>query len=241
MNSAPEELERVRNLVTHEVSVSTDPAAINGWLHRMCRAAARDLPASGVGLSLVNDTGTLMTAASSGTESAVIEELQFMLGEGPCLDAYESRQPVLVPDLEVTHTNWPGYAPAAREHGVRGVFAFPLQVGRARLGALDVYRAEAGELSPRAMTRALAFADLAMESFLDAQPRDALVSEEPERSTGLRYEIYQAQGMLMVQLGITLEDALARLRAYAFASGRSLAEVADDVLNRRLFVEGDDS
>jgi GAF domain-containing protein len=242
MSVTPEEVDRVRALVFRESSVVSDPPAISGWLQKMCRAAARDLPAAGVGLTLVNDKGTLITAASSAAAIALVEELQFTLGEGPCVQAYATRQPVLVPDLtRLARTTWSGYAPAAQEHGVRSVFAFPLQVGKACLGALDVYQREAGDLSPRALTSALAFTEVAMSGFLDSGAGDGLDSEPGRNPEGMKYAIYQAQGMVMVQLGITLADAMARLRAHAFASGRSLSDVADDVLKRRLFLEDDES
>jgi hypothetical protein len=236
-----EEVGVVRALIAQERPVDADPPEIAGWLRRVCRAAARELPAAGVGVSLVNEDGGLMTAAASGSTSALIEELQFIVGEGPCLDAYASRSPVLVPDLsEAAHTTWPGFAPAAREHHVGSLFSFPLQAGTARLGALTIYCQRAGDLSPEAISRARAFAEVAMGGLLDARSRDNQIHAETEDSVGLPYVVYQAQGMVMVQLGIPLADAMVRLRAHAFASGRRLAQVADDVIEHRVFVENDD-
>jgi GAF domain-containing protein len=231
----------VRELVARESRVHDDKPAVVGLLQRMCRAAARDLPATGVGVSVLSEGGDLMTAAASSATSVLVEELQFTLGEGPCIAAYESRSPVLVPDLSaLASTTWPGYAPAAREHGVRAVFAFPLLVGGARIGALDVYRDQTGELSEPAFSRALAFAEVAMQGLLEAGQYvggvAALLSDGP----GTRLEVYQAQGMVMVQLGVGAEEALARLRAYSYAHERRLGEVADDVICRRLAIEPDD-
>ena len=73
-----------------------------------------------------------MTVAASGSRSNGSRSLQFSLGEGPCFEAYRTRRPVLIPDLAaVAPTRWPGYAMAAHDHGVRAVFALPLQVGAA--------------------------------------------------------------------------------------------------------------
>ena len=140
----------MRDLVTRESWAHDDKPALVGWLQRMCRAAARDLPASGVGVSMLSDGGDLMTAAASGATSVLVEELQFTLGEGPCIAAYESRQPVLVPDLSaVASTMWPAMHPR-RTHGVRPC-SLSILVGDARLGALDVYRDRLGSSRRRVL------------------------------------------------------------------------------------------
>jgi hypothetical protein len=151
---------------------------------------------------------------------------------------------VLAPDLAAATTRWPGYAPAALQHGVRAVFALPLQVGASRIGALDVYREESGPLSAPAFTQALAFADVAMTTLLDVQERPE-VSGEPDLGAVLGEAVagplvvYQAQGMVHVQLGVPLAEALSRLRAYAYAHDRDLSDVAQDVVARRLVLEAD--
>jgi GAF domain/ANTAR domain len=235
----------IRSMVEAEPSVTSDPPSVAGWIQRMCRVAMRDLHASGVGVSVVSERGGLMAAASSGATSALVEDLQFSLGEGPCLDAHASQQPVLVPDLTAgtALATWPGYAPAAHQHGVRAVFAFPLQVGTARLGSLDVYRDRPGALTPRAFSRARDYADIALATILDAQADPGNEGDSLARSLsesgGNRLEIYQAQGMVMVQLGISIDDAMARIRAHAFADNRRLIDVANDLIARRLVLESD--
>ena len=240
MTAAEGSAAQVRQLVARESRVHDDKPAVVGWLQRMCRAAARELPATGVGVSVLSDGGDLMTAAASGPTSVLVEELQFTLGEGPCITAYESRNPVLVPDLSaLADTTWPGYAPAAHQHGVRAVFAFPLLVGGARLGALDVYRDHTGQLSQPAMSRALTFADVAMQRLLEAGQYVGGVSALFADGPGTRLEVYQAQGMVMIQLGVGPEEALARLRAYAYAHERRLSDVADDIIRREIVMEPD--
>jgi hypothetical protein len=241
-----DDLAATRRLVTDEPRAPDDHPAFAGWLQRMCRAAVRSLPALGVGVSLVNDDGVLITAAASDPTSFSIEELQFTLGEGPCLGAYDARRPVLVPDLESTSTTtWPAYAEAAQGHGVRAVFAFPLQIGVVRLGALDVYRERAGVLSPPALSRALSFAEVTMEGLLDVGGAGDHVDEFLDDVSESGYRIFQAVGMVMIQLGVTATEALLRLRAHAYSRDRRLTEIAEDVIGRRLRFgrkgsEGDD-
>ena len=222
----------VRRLVADSTRSSMSTAV---FLHYVCQTAAKALSASGVGISVMTDDGTRAVCAASDPLSERVEELQFVMGEGPCIDAFATRRPVLISDLggSATHRRWPGYAAAAVQDGVRAVFAFPLQVGTARLGILDVFRQRAGPLSDAELPMALTFADVAVEALLDRQ-RGAGADGGPvppgsvAADVGHRAELFQAQGMVMVQLGIPLADALIRIRAYAYARNRSLSDVAAD-------------
>jgi ANTAR domain len=149
---------------------------------------------------------------------------------------------VLEPDLGVEGIlRWPGYTPAAHERGIRSVFAFPLQIGAARLGVLDLYRQSRGSLSGPSLGQALAFADVAVETLLDGQALAAQgrVPEGLDRALHSDYAVYQAQGMVMVDLGISLADAMARLRAHAYGRNLPLRDVAADIVGGRLRLEPD--
>src|SRR4051794_10295838 len=237
MMSFAEHTAAVTVLVHDETPLPDDKPDVGGELQRLCRAATKNLPASGVGVSLLSTSGEVLTVAASGRKSELVEELQFTLGEGPCLDAFSSRRPVMIPDLAEAQKSWAGYTPAAYEHGVRAVFAFPLQIGLARLGALDVYRDYVGALTSWTAARALSFADVAMQSMLDAQD-DVRRAAVPDSAN--TFEVYQAQGMVTVQLGVSAEQALVRMRAYAFLHDRRLLDVAKDLIDRRLVLEPDD-
>jgi hypothetical protein len=124
--------------------IAAQPAPTGGvvdHLRCVCQAAAEALSASGTGISVLTDDGTRGVYAASDPLSEHVEELQFLLGEGPCLDAFDGRRPVLIADLAgEAMTRWPVYASEAHDRGVRAVFAFPLQIGAARLGVFDVFR-----------------------------------------------------------------------------------------------------
>jgi hypothetical protein len=203
----------------------------------LCRIAARELEASGVGVTVWVDGGARGLSAASDAVSEQWEDLQFTLGEGPCVDAYGARSPVLIADLSGRElTRWPVYASAVQEGGVRAVFAFPLQVGAARLGVMDVFRQRAGALTEAELRTALLFADVTVETLLDRQEdlhrrgsADGLVLD-----VGNRAQLFQAQGMVMVQLGVPLAEAMMRIRAYAFAEDQRLDDVARDIVNRGL-------
>jgi hypothetical protein len=124
------------------------------------------------------------------------------------------------PISEEAARRWPGTS-AAAALGLGAVFAFPLQVGAACLGALTVLRTAPGGLSRTSVGLALAVADVAVEILVDGQGAVGPGGETGGLNGVLRGQciVYQAQGMTMVDLQVTLVEALARLRAFAFAQG----------------------
>ena len=232
----------VRTLVAQEPTSSDGAQGTAAVLGQVCRSLTRAVHLSGAAISLMNEGGPAGIVAGTGDDWKRIEELPFILGEGPCWDAYESRQPVLVRDVgSHDETRWPGYSVAALENGVRAVYAFPLKVGLARLGVLNLYRKEPGDLTTGDLALAHAFADLATSLLIDGQEEAGAgaVPSGVDRALGSRFEVYQAQGMVMIQSGVTLPDAMARLRAHAYAHDRTLGQVARDVVGRLLVFEPD--
>jgi hypothetical protein len=116
------------------------------------------------------------------------------------------------------------------------MFALPLQAGAIRVGVLSLYRAVPGPLQAGELADVLVFADIALQLLLDAS--SGIIGSPGYRPLeGLsdrRAVVYQATGMISVQLEVSLAEALARLRAYAFAASTPLGEVAGEVVGRRL-------
>jgi hypothetical protein len=237
--------EQMRAMVEREPTLDGD-VGMADRLGRLCRATVHGLPAAGAGVSVMGGgaDGARGVAAISDPDDIWLAELQFTLGEGPCLDAHAGGRPVLVPDLDAgAMRRWPGYAPAAFEKGVRAVFAFPMQIGAARLGVFDVYREQTGSLSKPAFSLAVAFADMALTTLLDGQ-HDAQPGEVAPglgEALGSRSVIYQAQGMVTVHLTVDLAEAMVRIRAYAYANQRPLTDVASDIVSRKIRLEDDRS
>lgn len=205
-------------------------------LAALCRAAPDRLGVSGASVTAMTGAGTRAPVAASNVLATELEELQFTVGEGPCVAAFEFGSPMLVPDLATAGARWPGFVPAAVDRGVGAVFAFPLHAGAVQLGVFEVYREVPGPLSPEVLADALCFADLALQLLLDDSA--GLLEQSQYRPVdgvaGRRDVVHQATGMVAVQLSVGMGEALARLRAHTFTGTASLGEVAADVVARRL-------
>jgi GAF domain-containing protein len=178
--------------------------------------------------------GSLCT---SNEVSHLIEDLQYTLGEGPCVDAYQQDRVVAEPDLaEPVTRRWLAFSPSALQAGVRAVFGFPLRAGAVRLGALNLYRDGPGPLSGDQHADALVVAGVAARWVLEAQAGAAsgALAEELEIGADFHLLVHNAAGIVSVQEGVSVTEALIRLRAHAFSSGCLLADVAQDVVAHRL-------
>ncbi len=232
----------VRRLVAAEEPHDGDPDGTAGEMSRLCRAARGVLEVSGVGVVVTTDEGPTTLLAATDAVTRQVTELQFALGEGPSWEAHLSRRPALAPDLgNGTARRWPTLVPAVRDLGIAALFAFPLQVGQARVGCLDLCRVGPGVLSRAEMALALDFADLATVSLLDGQQRTSrgATPDGFDRALRHRARLHQAQGMVVIQLDVDLGEAMSRIRAYAYSTERSLDEVAGDIVTRRLLLEED--
>jgi len=180
--------------------------------------------------------GSLCTTNSV---SELIEELQYTLGEGPCVDAYKTDEFVSEPDLaNPARPRWLAFSPRAVEAGARSVFGFPLREGAARLGALNLYQDRPGHLTDDQHADALVMADVIARWVLDAQAASPPDTLAPGLETGAEFHfvVHNAAGMLAVQLGISVTEALIRLRAHAFGENRLVQDVSEDIVARRLRV-----
>jgi hypothetical protein len=169
--------------------------------------------------------------------SKLIEDLQYTLGEGPCVDAYHQDMVVAEPDLaDPVAGRWPAFTPPALRAGVRAVFGFPLRAGAVQLGALNLYRDLPGPLTSDQQADALVMADVVARWVLEMQagaPLDT-VAEELVAGADFHFAVHNAAGIVSVQESISVAEALIRLRAFAFSSDRLLADVAQDVIARRI-------
>jgi hypothetical protein len=206
-------------------------------------ACADSLAAAGASLVMARNGPPREPLLASSAITEELEELQFLLGQGPGMDAVAGRGPVLVADLAEpdAYRRWPAFAPAAVERGVQAMFAFPVAAGAALIGVLDVYRHSPGPLGQQELADALIFANAVLLLALDS--RGGIASDRSDlldtELSARRAHVHQATGMVAAQLEVPVADALAALRAYAFTRGRPLGDVAADVLDRGIRLSPD--
>ena len=205
-------------------------------------AAARALGVDGIAAGMGTGPAGVVLAWGRQETSAALEDAQFTLGQGPSVEALADGAPILIADLADAGERWPAFTDAARALGVGAVFAFPLRIGAISVGALLAHRAAVGPFSAQQLADALALADAVTILLLHraAPELDATGAAFDAPCPGwaapstYRAQVHQATGMISVQLDVSLAEALARLRAHAYARDRRVAEVADDVVARRL-------
>ena len=211
-------------------------------LQRICTVCADTTRVDGAGLSRMMEGRHEVLAASS-SHANTIEELQVTLAEGPCVEVVERARPSLEPDLTTSDAKarWPMFADAAVDNGVNAVFAFPLLRRGTAIGALDIYSRRRGDLATDAFEDAVLLADLAALAVdhHDASPAIAAVGVAAEATEPWAYPavVHQATGMVAQRLGIAVDQALLRLRAHGFVLGMSVADLARDVVARRVRIE----
>jgi hypothetical protein len=216
--------------------LSTGPVGSKSSV-RLCELARDVVGVTGAGVMLMSGDLPLATVCTTDEVSNQIEQLQYALGEGPCVDAYQLSRVVAEPDLAASGAaRWPAFTPAASAAGARAVFGFPLMTGAARLGALNLYRDTPGPLrddqhgDALMMARVIAAWVLAAQAAADPGQMAQVLADDLD----LHAVVHNAAGAVSVQLEVGITEALIRLRAYAFAEDRPLLEVSEDIVARRL-------
>lgn len=198
----------------------------------ICLTSATAIGVEGAGLSLLtrDNRGSVCAHGALGSRG---EDLQQSLGEGPSVDAFESGELVEVTDLASdSGTRWLIFSAQMADAGAGSLASFPLRIGGARFGALTLYRSARGELSADQIADGYVIAQLAAHLLVAEQARTGgdLVISDIETGFARMAQIHQATGIIMAQLSMGAEDALARLRGAAYAAQRSVRDLARDVV-----------
>jgi hypothetical protein len=238
MSSADEPLEgapaldeaRFERAVSARVAAGHDPAT------SLCAAGVDVLDLTGVGIML-SAGPRLECVAVSDAATGALEAMELMLGEGPCHDAFRTREPCFDTDLgDDRAVSWTAFRERALAAGVHAAFGFPVVVSDDCIGVLNCYRDRAGELSSAQVAGAKLVAEVSGTTLLAWQsdaPHGTLAWQLAGPG-GHQVAVHQAAGRVSVQAGVSVDDAMALLHARAFARGLALDDVADDVLEGRL-------
>ncbi len=228
MNPTPKVLTRLAQLVALERPDDPLPA-------RMCRACARVLGAGGAALTLANNDPERLVLFASDERAARLEDLQEVLGEGPSSESYQTGQLVEAQLGTAAPSRWPHFAEAARQaFGPLDMMAVPIHPDAEVLGVLTLYQ-DSGQRLLYGQTTCQLLADSLGAALLHSPElagRD-LDDHSADPWTD-RARVHQATGMVVAQLAVRADDAMALLRAHAFAHGSTLGQIAEQVLARDL-------
>jgi hypothetical protein len=202
----------------------------------LCSVAAEFTDLSGAGIALVSTGRQYTSLCTSNAVARKLMDLEFTVGEGPCVDACLSQFAIDEVDLIGSNDRrWTAYGPSATDAGAHAVFGFPVRIGAIRLGALSLYRDRPGPLSASQLSDAYLMASVIGRAVLSMQAgasRESF-SSELEREANFDFSVHQAAGMVAVQASMTVGDALVALRAHAFATNTTLSELAIRVVIRK--------
>jgi hypothetical protein len=205
---------------------------------RLARACVAALPVDGAGLSLHDRNGLRTPIGASDPAASRAERLQFTHGTGPCLRAHDDGVAIGCDEADIAR-NWPLFHfSLVTETPFRSVLAVPLLPPLAPLVVLDLYFREPHAL-PETDRKDVEDVTIALTRAMVAATLGAPVQEGhrgwwdgPDALR--RARVWQATGMVNVALGLDAADALVTLKAHAFATGRVVDDVADDLVAGRL-------
>jgi hypothetical protein len=206
---------------------------------RLARACARMLPVDGAGLSVLDAAQQRLPLGASSTDAEVAERLQFTVGDGPCMTAASTRQPVFAVEEDLRR-RWPVFSDLLRgATPYRAVVAYPLQPALTGFGAVDLYFERSEDVLDLDVFEAIAVGELVSSALSEASVWSSWsASDGPEWLQGpaplRRAAVWEAMGKVGVDLEIGTPEALALLRASAYGSGRTVDDVAADLLAGRM-------
>lgn len=162
-----------------------------------------------------------------------LDQQQVVIGQGPIFSVLETGTPTIVADTHdnITLSRWPVFSPILSQSGIRSLLCFPLVLGAAAVGAITSYNQSPGHPHPDTYVDGLVLATLATEIILQIQAgiADDDIAQALEPGIQNHAVIQQAVGLVAEDLGISVVEAMIRIRAHAFGSNQTLL-----VLARRL-------
>ncbi|HSK90583.1 MAG TPA: GAF domain-containing protein [Euzebyales bacterium] len=194
-------------------------------LGRVCQLLITALPVAGAAVTLVDERLRLTAAAANPGAMRTMIAAQFEHGEGPCLDACRTGEPVVETDLA-----WSRHWAAAT--GWRAVHTLPVRIDGRTAGVATLASVRDDRLTPTEISTAQSISAIAAAhaSTLRALRGSRQLAAQLQRALNGRVEIEQATGVVAHQLDVTVEEALAILRRHTHDQGRHLVDIAHEVV-----------
>jgi GAF domain-containing protein len=206
--------------------------SVEDAMHEIVQTTHTVFSVDGAGLMLTDAERHLRGVAASDPRFAHLEDLQIEHGEGPCIEAFDTKQLVGTQDLEA-EMRWPGFSAAAVARDVRAVLASPLPYNQDAVGVVAVLSEQRRPWSAEGELALLAFTDLAallIASMMQGEQNSQL-AQQLQGALRSRQIIEQAKGVLMGTKGISARAAYEQLRAQARTERRKLSAVCAEIVN----------
>lgn len=210
----------------------TDADSLNATVDQIVRFARDTIGADHAGI-------TLLLARRAGFETVGhtdrlvldVDDMQYQLGEGPCIDAAIKGQTVRAVDLDAD-PRWPRWGPSALNVGLRSIVSIQLHARGSRVGALNLYGERSGQFDDEDVQLARLFAYHAASALAVARNEEQLL-----QALDTRTAIGQAQGILMERFDLDAERAFNVMRRYSQDHNVKLYDVARTIVLKRVLPE----
>lgn len=220
-----------------EVFVEVSDTLVNQFdiiefLQMVTSRTAELIDAAAVGLLLADQHGELQFMAASDEATTLLELFQVQTEEGPCLEAFRTRAPVVIPDVRVAADRWPQFAPRAAKAGFRSVHAVPMHLRNQVIGAMNLFSTHTGGMEPNELVIVQSLADTATIGLIQERAirRGEMLTEQLHAALNSRIVIEQAKGALSRIHGISVDEAFRLMRGFARHTNQRLGEVATYVI-----------
>jgi len=222
----------VRQALDQLADLRTSPVSVEEALDRVVASADALFGVDGTVLMLVDRGQVLRNLAVSDPRAALLEELQAEHEEGPCVDAFDDKEPVAADDLS-REDRWPAFSPDAARRDLLAVLASPIPYSEQAVGVVAVFATEPHPWTGAEREAIVAFTELVALLILNAMEATerGRLAAELQVALDSRVVIEQAKGVLVGRHGLTTRQAFERLRRQARDQRRPLSEVARAVVS----------
>jgi GAF domain-containing protein len=197
---------------------------------------ARDIigAAEGAGVSIIDTDGTRISVGATDPDVLEADDLQYELGQGPCITAWSLGEPVYIADTR-TDDRFPRWTPAVGPLGVRSCLSVPLLNTPAGLGAMKIYSTTADAFTDedRRLLTNLARSAATLLGHIQANDTPQRISNDVKASLAERDTIGVARGILMERLDLDRQAAMNHLIGLATDANTTIATMAARITERQ--------
>lgn len=209
-------------------ALNQSDASVEATLEAIALAARDSIPGFDLaGISTVDAHGNVTTRAASSPLVLKFDDLQYSLGEGPCLDALGSAHVVSVPRIR-HEQRWPRYVPEVIRLGLRSQLAVKLGLDdNGTLGGINLYSTISDDIGPEAESIAELFAIQATSALGSVIRIDQL-----NQAMHTRKVIGQAIGILMERYEIPEDNAFTFLIRASQTENIKVRDIAQELVDK---------